>query len=242
MAETDAVLETRRAQSRAWAARYQAVAAARRIEQPWLAFSVKHDRATRSATAVVVLACGCVVEAVVAAHPADESLARSARGCKQGHAGMRWETTEPGSTNGSSNRDSPGKDYGSSASTATARADSSGSARTRGEFTPGPWEVDRHGAVVALVDRARRQVALACGEAPMHDDRSAEPPSTEVIQAANARLIAAAPDLLAELEALEKALALSDADAYGLQPETADRLNGLRCRAQAVLRKARGTP
>lgn len=63
--------------------------------------------------------------------------------------------------------------------------------------TPGPWSVDRHGAIVAEIDGQLRQVAMATGEAPQHGDRTVRP---QDIQAANADLIAAAPDLLAALE------------------------------------------
>lgn len=91
------------------------------------------------------------------------------------------------------------------------------------KHTPGPWRVDRHGAVVAPVDGGMRQVALATGEAPMHDDRSAEPPSPEVIQQANARLIAAAPELA-------EACALSLAAINSPSEEAADKAERA-CRA-----------
>lgn len=70
------------------------------------------------------------------------------------------------------------------------------------KYTPGPWEAERHGAVVAEVAGRRRQVACAQGDAVMHGDTE-----TDVIelQRANAQLIAAAPELLESLgDALEE--------------------------------------
>ena len=62
--------------------------------------------------------------------------------------------------------------------------------------TPGPWFAERHGIVTADVGGHRRQVASTTGDAVMHGDVSV---SVVEIQMANARLIAAAPDLLAAL-------------------------------------------
>jgi hypothetical protein len=61
------------------------------------------------------------------------------------------------------------------------------------DHTPGPWFAERHGIVTADVGGHRRQVASTTGDAVMHGD-----PNTNVIelQMANARLIAAAPELL----------------------------------------------
>lgn len=60
--------------------------------------------------------------------------------------------------------------------------------------TPGPWFAERHGIVTADVGGHRRQVASTTGDAVMHGDASV---SVVEIQMANARLAAAAPDLLA---------------------------------------------
>lgn len=70
--------------------------------------------------------------------------------------------------------------------------------------TPGPWYCERHGVITADVAGHRRQVASTTGDAVMHGD-----PSTDVIslQMANARLIAAAPELLAALQEATASLA-----------------------------------
>ncbi len=67
------------------------------------------------------------------------------------------------------------------------------------KHTPGPWIAERFGCVTAIVDGRRVQVAAAMGQGPMYG-----PPETPVteISAANARLIAAAPELLEALRAL----------------------------------------
>ena len=64
------------------------------------------------------------------------------------------------------------------------------------KHTPGPWYAERHGGVSADVGGVRRQVAAATGDAIMHGDPAI---SLGSIQAANARLIAAAPELLEAL-------------------------------------------
>lgn len=71
------------------------------------------------------------------------------------------------------------------------------------KHTPGPWEAEKFGAIHGGEDqqyfrgRRRSQVATACLAGNIHDDE----------RDANARLIAAAPDLL---EALKEVIALSD--------------------------------
>lgn len=68
------------------------------------------------------------------------------------------------------------------------------------KHTAGPWKAEAFGAVTTMVQGIRRRVASTVRDAVMHSD-----PRTNVVdlQAANARLIAAAPELL---EALEKAI------------------------------------
>lgn len=58
--------------------------------------------------------------------------------------------------------------------------------------TPGPWVAERFGSITAVVAGARRQVASATGDAVVHGPATL---STTSIQEANARLIAAAPEL-----------------------------------------------
>ena len=78
--------------------------------------------------------------------------------------------------------------------------------------TPGPWRAERHGAVTAFVNGKRRQVASAQGDAIEHAD-----PSVGVVelQAANVRLIAAAPEMLDTLEGLT-----ANYDAHGFADES----------------------
>jgi hypothetical protein len=66
------------------------------------------------------------------------------------------------------------------------------------KHTPGPWRVERFGAVMAQADGRRCQVALVTGDpAPV-----SEPDDAVATREANACLIAAAPEMLAALEAL----------------------------------------
>ena len=63
-----------------------------------------------------------------------------------------------------------------------------------GEWTKEPWHCDDGMRRTAIVDSDGRQVAMATGEAPMHDQRGA---STSEIQAANAARIVACVNALA---------------------------------------------
>jgi hypothetical protein len=66
------------------------------------------------------------------------------------------------------------------------------------KHTPGPWFLDDDGRIFDTPDRGQLVAEVATAD-------PAEPPAEEDV--ANARLIAAAPDLLA---ALEKVVAISD--------------------------------
>lgn len=94
------------------------------------------------------------------------------------------------------------------------------------KHTPGPWDVERHGVVTAMVSGHRRQVALSTGDAAMH---APSEQTMEAIQEANARLIAAAPELA---EALEELLDWANAPLHEQGRE-----NALK-KARAALKKA----
>ena len=99
--------------------------------------------------------------------------------------------------------------------------------------TPGPWVADsrvggvvRGGPVQSFVNGSgQQQVALATGQEYMKPGE----------QAANARLIAAAPDLLAACEAL------IDAHRAVVHGEASHVAAGLLNAAEAAIAKARGT-
>lgn len=79
-----------------------------------------------------------------------------------------------------------------------------------GGHTPGPWSVeDPLGPEALWIVEAGKQtyewrcIAMVCQDDPTNDeDRDPVAPITEAEQIANARLIAAAPDLLAALQEL----------------------------------------
>jgi hypothetical protein len=75
--------------------------------------------------------------------------------------------------------------------------------RLADEATPGPWEGERFGVVVAHVNGVRRQVACAQGDAVMHGDATVD---VVTLQRSNGNLIASArtavPALIAEVRRL----------------------------------------
>ena len=95
------------------------------------------------------------------------------------------------------------------------------------KYTPGPWFVDRHGAPTVYAESLNGggmlQEVAACG-------------STEVWthQEANARLIAAAPELLEALQSIVRSL--SDQDDEGLIEHAEPMIA-----ARAAIAKALGT-
>lgn len=97
------------------------------------------------------------------------------------------------------------------------------------KHTPGPWEVDRnstHAGAIANI--------FHCLGNDWVEVWSKEWPDSEEIQEANARLIAAAPELLLALEMSIDALR-ERAEGYG-EPDHADDLK----RALAAIAKAKG--
>ena len=72
----------------------------------------------------------------------------------------------------------------------------------RTPHTPGPWRVDRRPVTVAVRDSAGNYITENVRAVPN--------------QEANARLIAAAPDLLAACKAAQRALIVGDVDALPL--------------------------
>lgn len=90
--------------------------------------------------------------------------------------------------------------------------------RQKDAATVGPWLVQKHGAVFAVVGGRERQVAAFTGDAAMHDEREA---STCEVRDANARVCISAfnalPSLLAEvLESRRKPTATEKADSEHL--------------------------
>lgn len=100
------------------------------------------------------------------------------------------------------------------------------------KHTPGPWTAERHGGVTAVVDGRRVQVAAAMGQGPMYG-----PSETDVvaIQSANARLIAAAPELLEALRCLQAAIV---GEVNGIPNDLKAQLD----RASAVIATAEARP
>ncbi len=108
---------------------------------------------------------------------------------------------------------------------------------TESKYTPGPWKVttDRHGrpTMVFSVSRGKGVAKTAWdGYAEQSDKEAAE-------EAANARLIAAAPDLL---EALKKLLESEDLDIYPSSIECGYEFDAEKWAeaARAVVAKAEG--
>ena len=111
--------------------------------------------------------------------------------------------------------------------------------------TPGPW---RTVEVPTSIGTCHRIFPLAWGDEPpthggicVYDDRTSLNPHADGEQAANARLIAAAPDLL---DALETMLRRCDwygsaiyPDEYGDYPVTGEELRDM---AKAAVTKAKG--
>ncbi len=71
-----------------------------------------------------------------------------------------------------------------------------------GSFTPGPWKADGYN-VRQSGQRGTRMIADVCYTGPHHTPPDEYPKSCRIADEANARLIAAAPDLLAALQNLE---------------------------------------
>lgn len=101
------------------------------------------------------------------------------------------------------------------------------------KHTAGPWKAEAFGAVTTLVQGIRRQVASTVGDAVMHSD-----PRTNVVdlQAANARLIAAAPEMLKCLEACLGELE----SAFGGPQDQNEEEAALLAQARAAIAKAKG--
>jgi hypothetical protein len=100
-------------------------------------------------------------------------------------------------------------------------------------FTPGPWEVASGGGIMTTIRTADRRIAIALYENGSEDAGTPE---------ANAQLIAAAPDLLAALEALgEHFKAERDIDFWPCLCAMNDpALDCVYCRASIAIAKARG--
>lgn len=71
-----------------------------------------------------------------------------------------------------------------------------------GSFTPGPWKADGY-TVRQSGQRGTRMIADVCYTGPHHTPPDEYPKICRIADEANARLIAAAPDLLAALQNLE---------------------------------------
>jgi len=90
------------------------------------------------------------------------------------------------------------------------------------QHTPGPWEVDGY-HVRQSGQYGTRMIADVCYTGPHHTPPDQYPKSCRITDESNARLIAAAPDLLEVLE-----------DAFKCIPST------LQKRARAAITKAKG--
>jgi hypothetical protein len=97
-------------------------------------------------------------------------------------------------------------------------------------YTPGPWHTKREGLstiyVEANIGGGWVQEVAACGPTETADQKEA-----------NARLIAAAPELL---EALERIAVLYEKDTDADNYEQAANAYEMRCIARAAIAKARG--
>ena len=106
---------------------------------------------------------------------------------------------------------------------------------TQATHTPGPWAANDDGLVLGNLDNYEGEAPLvcSCGES---DDFNMEPS----LQLANARLIAAAPDLLEALQGM--AMLLSDvlSGAQSSEVQTRQVLNYAADLARAAIAKAEG--
>jgi hypothetical protein len=74
-----------------------------------------------------------------------------------------------------------------------------------GSFTPGPWKADGY-HVRQSGQRGTRMIADVCYTGPHHTPPNEYPKSCRIKDEANARLIAAAPDMLEALMKIDSAL------------------------------------
>ena len=72
-----------------------------------------------------------------------------------------------------------------------------------GSFTPGPWKADGY-HVRQSGQRGTRMIADVCYTGPHHTPPNEYPKSCRLADEANARLIAAAPELLEAMMAIEE--------------------------------------
>lgn len=72
------------------------------------------------------------------------------------------------------------------------------------QFTPGPWSAIRNSCFWEIESGAHGMIGDACASHHIHaDDGKLAPEQAELIAAANARLMAAAPEMFAALKQLE---------------------------------------
>ena len=112
-----------------------------------------------------------------------------------------------------------------------------------GSHTPGPWERWGDGIYSGIQKRGpgfikgKRMVQVCRLEDDREDLELHELAIDADVSELDANLICAAPELLALARRMVALLALGDNDAYGLTPDTADALNGLRCGAMTLIER-----
>jgi hypothetical protein len=83
-----------------------------------------------------------------------------------------------------------------------------------GSFTAGPWKADGY-YVRQSGQRGTRMIADVCYTGPHHTPPEEYPKSCRIADEANARLIAAAPEMLEALEAADECLAMIEDVGHG---------------------------
>jgi hypothetical protein len=84
-----------------------------------------------------------------------------------------------------------------------------------GSFTPGPWKADGY-HVRQSGQRGTRMIADVCYTGPHHTPPDEYPKSCRIADEANARLIAAAPELLEALQNLDNDEGIIPAHSWSL--------------------------